>query len=463
MSPIRPRLLRLATAFGTAVMLCTLIVPASAVAAFKVDRATTWQGVLPCADCAGIRTDVTLLPDGTYVLHQSYLGKGEDDRLWTELGRWTAAQSGKRVRLTGADTRYFGVLGERTLRMRDRQDKEIRSSANYNLVRTRDPAPLGGELVARGFYTYRADAALFLHCDSGRKLEVRGGAHALTMERDYLAATQGSGKPVLVTFKAALAPRPADAEGFDTIRVEGEPTLHPGATCTSKTAMTGPDPATLAGRWTFTTIAGQPPSARGRGDAAGLEFRDGRVSAATGCNRMNGGVKLDGSRIDFSKLASTMMACEPDVSAQEKAIGEVLRDARSWRIDDGVLVLAGADGVTLAELVRAVSLDGRWAFTSIGGRPPVDGAKGAPSAEFKAGSVAVATGCNRLAGKTRGSGTQLAMPALAGTRMACADALMAQEKAIGDALRATASFHIDGTKLELLDKAGNVVAELEKR
>ncbi|MCU0870086.1 MAG: META domain-containing protein, partial [Burkholderiales bacterium] len=356
-----------------------LAVPAHA-APFAVKAPTTWQGILPCADCEGIRTDLTLHPGGSYVLHESYLGKGNDARVWTELGRWTGSASGKRLRLTASrETRYFGVVGERTLRMRDRQDRDIRSTLNYNLVRTTEPAPLGGELRVRGFYTYRADAALFLHCDSGRRFEVRGGARAVDLERAYVDSARGSGKPILATFDATLAPRPADAEGFDTIRVEGEPKLWPGATCATKAPTMTDTVATagLDGRWTFTSIQGDAPRAGGR-QRPGLELRDGRVAAATGCNRVLGRFKVDGAGVAFAQMASTMMACPPEEGAQERAIADVLARTQGWRMTGGTLVLTDAGGATLAELAAAVTLEGRWRFVDIAGQAPIDSPRGAP-------------------------------------------------------------------------------------
>lgn len=36
---------------------------------------SAYSGVLPCADCSGIQTDLTLNADGTFVMAQEYLGK----------------------------------------------------------------------------------------------------------------------------------------------------------------------------------------------------------------------------------------------------------------------------------------------------------------------------------------------------------------------------------------------------
>ncbi|MDR2166138.1 MAG: copper resistance protein NlpE [Zoogloeaceae bacterium] len=46
-----------------------------------------FQGVLPCADCEGIRTTLTLSGDGAFVLESSYLKNGEQPAP-TQTGTW---------------------------------------------------------------------------------------------------------------------------------------------------------------------------------------------------------------------------------------------------------------------------------------------------------------------------------------------------------------------------------------
>ncbi|AXT96783.1 copper resistance protein NlpE [Moraxella catarrhalis] len=36
---------------------------------------STYTGTLPCADCSGVQTDLTLNSDGTFMMKQDYLGK----------------------------------------------------------------------------------------------------------------------------------------------------------------------------------------------------------------------------------------------------------------------------------------------------------------------------------------------------------------------------------------------------
>ena len=82
----------------------------------------------------------------------------------------------------------------------------------------------------------------------------------------------------------------------------------------------------------------------------GITFNiDGRFSAFAGCNNMMGSYKLkeDVSRIEFSKVASTMMACEDMVTEQELA--KVLEMADNYNFDGKTLKLNKARMATLAE------------------------------------------------------------------------------------------------------------------
>ncbi|MFA4844300.1 MAG: copper resistance protein NlpE [Candidatus Margulisiibacteriota bacterium] len=49
---------------------------------------TTYEGVLPGADCAGLKTELTLYPNGTYFLKETYLATRDGDKTFTSIGKW---------------------------------------------------------------------------------------------------------------------------------------------------------------------------------------------------------------------------------------------------------------------------------------------------------------------------------------------------------------------------------------
>lgn len=138
--------------------------PSQVAGIFSQPGASRWTGVLPCADCAGIRTELMLLQDPasgepqTYELEETYLGSMSSDgeKAVTSRGKWSIAKGtpedpGATVyRLDGdnaAAARRFEKVSEQELRQIDRDGRRIASDLNYVLTRVPDvpvlsfPAP----------------------------------------------------------------------------------------------------------------------------------------------------------------------------------------------------------------------------------------------------------------------------------------------------------------------------------
>ncbi|MGV0677729.1 META domain-containing protein [Mycolicibacterium fortuitum] len=73
---------------------------------------------------------------------------------------------------------------------------------------------------------------------------------------------------------------------------------------------------------------------------------DGAVSGSTGCNRITGRATVSGSPavIEFGPLATTRMACAPDVAEVEQAVLRVLKGTVQTSVDADQLTLSGTDG-----------------------------------------------------------------------------------------------------------------------
>lgn len=98
--------------------------------------AGTFSGALPCADCPGIDTTVTLKPDGTYTLRevrQDKPGSLDSD------GTWTAEENGKRVRLDpnskSEQDRVFAVTSSDEIESLDAEGKPLATAAPHALKR----------------------------------------------------------------------------------------------------------------------------------------------------------------------------------------------------------------------------------------------------------------------------------------------------------------------------------------
>lgn len=101
----------------------------------------TYKGILPCADCQGIITQLEINQDSsTFVLSEIYQGKTSGASDYTFSGIYTrlsAADSVSTVlELSSSDRKdYYLVEGDSSLLKLDQNAKTINSGANYRLKR----------------------------------------------------------------------------------------------------------------------------------------------------------------------------------------------------------------------------------------------------------------------------------------------------------------------------------------
>lgn len=96
---------------------------------------------------------------------------------------------------------------------------------------------------------------------------------------------------------------------------------------------------------------------------------------------------------------------------------------------------------------------GAWLAEDIRGGGVIDNAQSTLSFEA-GGKVTGSGGCNRLFATATIAGESLAFAGIGTTRMACAPALMDQERKFLGALTATRTFRFEGPYLKFYDRAG---------
>lgn len=77
----------------------------------------------------------------------------------------------------------------------------------------------------------------------------------------------------------------------------------------------------------------------------------GNVAGNAGCNGFGASYTVDGEAIQIAEIAATAMACEPDVSAQEREFLDALSGAATFRIESSTLTLHDAAGGFLLSFV----------------------------------------------------------------------------------------------------------------
>ena len=310
----------------------------------------TYTGVLPCADCEGIRYTLNLWEDNVFFLRMTYLGKGKGEgESFDDIGAWALSADRATLVLRGGREApvMFAAKSAELIRKLDLEGKEIVSQLNYDLVRKERFEWFDPHVHMRGMYLYMADAGLFTECVTGRKLPVAQERENAVLERAYLKARIQPGEPLLVNIEGRIAMRPK-MEGpgeQQMLLVERFINVWPGETC-------GPrfSPARLENNyWKLVHLGNEPVTvADGRREPHMRLAPEGmRAQGFGGCNRFFGGYELDGQKLRFNKMGMTRMACL-DGMDQEQAFLKALEATVGWSIRGEHLELYGAGGALLA-------------------------------------------------------------------------------------------------------------------
>lgn len=315
-------------------------------APLRVDQLTlpgTWQGTLPCADCAGVRVTLTLKPGGEYWLERVYLGTKDGDRVFNERARWRRGDLPDLVEMFGARAglEYFKLAPEGALQKLGTRG-QVPDGAPQLLARLPEAATRFGPVGMNALYRYGADAALLQDCMTGAKYNAVGGAAAAELERAYLAA-QAQGEPRRALLAVTIGPRPAGEEGWpERVSIDKLERLTDAKVCGRDTAVTPETGGWLPVKIDHVAVA--------EAEVGRWSFAGGRFSGKLPCNSASGGYTLESAALSFKVLATTRMACAEPVMAREQALVAGLNAVRKWTVTDGRLELRDAEGAIRVEL-----------------------------------------------------------------------------------------------------------------
>ena len=317
----------------------------------------SFEGELPGASNP-IVWHVDLLADGRYQLRTTHVGRPLPNR-FDDIGRWTRDEKGRIVLRGGREAPVFlmPVEGGKTLRKLSLSGKPITSPQNDRLARLPKFAPVEPRLPLTGMFTYLADAATITLCIDGQRLPVAMEGDYKALETAYLQASppQQPGQPLLTSLEGLITQRPSMEEGRPaqtTLVVERFVGVWPRESCGNTLA----DSPLRGTYWKLVRLGDNPVAAATKQREGHLVFAADalRVSGSSGCNRVFGGFTLDGDRLSFGHMASTMMAC-PEGREQEKRFTEALTKVERYRIRGSHLELLDATGAVSARF-EAVAL-----------------------------------------------------------------------------------------------------------
>lgn len=191
------------------------------------------------------------------------------------------------------------------------------------------------------------------------------------------------------------------------------------------------------------------------GNRVRIAFQDGRVSASGGCNSMSGPYALDGGRLIVRGLATTEMACDPPLMAQDTWLADLL-DGATVALDGDVLTLAKG-GVVLTLEDREVAdpdrplIGTRWVLDGLVSGDAVSSIPAGVTAAltFSDGRVDVEAGCNQGGGPVEVTDASLAFGSIGLTKTACEPPAMAVEAAVIAVLSGGVAYAIEAGTLTL--------------
>lgn len=236
-----------------------------------LDYTGRYQGVVPCADCEGIETVLTLLDTANYVLETKYLGKPNKDVNIVE-GMYNWSEKNNVIRLNGiTDRPNLFFVAENKLIQLDMEGQRI-----------------SGDLAAK--------------YELAKVIE----AVSSTIQNADVKVSKSK---------------------------EGDPDLR-------------------NTKWKLVELRGKKVSYSDANNPYTLEFLEGsRIAAFAGCNRMMGGFEQKPVlQIKFSKIASTLMACE-DMET-EAVFKIVLEEVDNFSLNNGYLSLNKAKMAPLARFQK---------------------------------------------------------------------------------------------------------------
>lgn len=113
------------------------------------------------------------------------------------------------------------------------------------------------------------------------------------------------------------------------------------------------DSAGLSGKWNVETLDGKAVTDCEKTPYLLFDEEESRVNGCLGVNLAMGSYTLEGDKLTFSQMATTMMAGNPHDSEIESSLGKALGETAAMKIKKDVLSLLDKDGKVLVTLKKS--------------------------------------------------------------------------------------------------------------
>lgn len=301
----------------------------------------TYKGTIPCADCPGIATTLTLRADSIYALRSVY--QDRDGVPQIDFGRWSVDSSHRLVLRGGSEgPRWFSIVDAGTVRKLDTQGQPIASTLNYDLVRAAQVDPIRDSFRLRGLFTYFADSARLVECVTGKSWRVAQKIDYLALERAYTAENK-AGRPALVILEGHLAMEPRlEGKGDEEVLVVDHFDKLGNSESCDEDESTG---SIVGPKWTMVELNGKPVPEGVEPPTLTLSMEGGRATGTAGCNNVMGTFTTGPDGMRFGPIATTRKMCSPPAMEVEAAFLAMLEATTHHRVSGKTLELLGTSGV----------------------------------------------------------------------------------------------------------------------
>lgn len=291
----------------------------------------TFTGTLPCADCPGIKYELNLLPDDSFALRMTYLGRSVPSR--DSIGSWALSSDRRAIVLQGEhDTpEYWAIRDAVTLRSLGADGQPIASTHSYDLHRASSFTPLDVRGTFKGAYVAASDSGQFTECLTGQTWPVARQGASAELQAAYQRARQHPGAAAVATVDGHLTRAQAGNDAADGAALVVDRVVGVSATDTCAPRFAAASLENTS--WKLVWLAGHDVTAAASPRSVpGLTFRGDSTSfsGSSGCNRLAGQYDARGELLSLH-AAGTLMACM-NGGDQERTFTQALANTRLYRV-----------------------------------------------------------------------------------------------------------------------------------
>jgi heat shock protein HslJ len=188
------------------------------------------------------------------------------------------------------------------------------------------------------------------------------------------------------------------------------------------------------------------------GSTIELGFETDALGARAGCNSLSGGYTISDGTLEVGAMASTMMACEDALMAQDQWLSEFLTSSPEITLDGDTLTLAGSDSTITLATVQPAQLEGTtWIVSGTVANEAVTSSlvDSEASLTITDGEAQIDTGCNTGSSTVEVTDTTITFGPIALTLMACDEELTRLEASVVLALDGEVTYEINGDTLTI--------------